>query len=235
LPSGLPVLPPVFDPILHLREGQDAMRRAVALAPEKGAGCLVWASGLDHVEAAVVLEPERILTAARPALLCAANALGDALAAIGAPEIPIAIRWPAEILLNGAEVARLTLAEPAGVSEDAVPDWLVAGFTLRLGFAPGHEGGRDPDRTALREEGEPEVEATDIVAGWARHLMANMAEWQAPDGGRRLAEKYLARLEHAPWQDGARRGLDPVSGDLVLDRDGRRDRIPLAAALEKAA
>ena len=41
------------------------MRRAVALAPEKGAGCLVWASALDRVEAAVVLEPEQLLLAAR--------------------------------------------------------------------------------------------------------------------------------------------------------------------------
>lgn len=235
MPSGLPELPPVFDPILHLREGQDAMRRAVALAAEKGAGCLVWASALERVEAAVVLEPEQILLAARPALLCAANALGDALVALGAPEIPVTIRWPATLLMNGAEVATLRLAAPETAAENAVPDWLVAGFALRLAFPPGHEAGRTPERTALQEEGYEDTSAADVVAAWARHLMANVSEWQGPEGARKLAEKYLARLEHAPWQEGARRGIDPVSGDLVLERAGQRERMPLAAALEPAA
>src|SRR5690242_21797260 len=84
--SELGNLPPVFGPIYALREGGDAMRQAVARAAE-GAGTLVWVRALSRVEAAVVLEPELPLAAARPALFAAANALADALGALGPPDI----------------------------------------------------------------------------------------------------------------------------------------------------
>ncbi|MBY0329171.1 MAG: biotin/lipoate--protein ligase family protein, partial [Acetobacteraceae bacterium] len=70
----MPDLPSPFRPVA-LREGADAMARAVALAPEQGAGTLTWVGALRRAEAAVVLEPELPLGAARLALHAAANAL----------------------------------------------------------------------------------------------------------------------------------------------------------------
>ena len=70
------------------------------------------------------------------------------------------------------------------------------------------------------------------TAAWARHLMAGLAEWQRPSGTggfRRLAERFLARLEQDG--EGARRGLDPATGDLVLEREGERARRALREAL----
>ncbi|MFC7553576.1 hypothetical protein ACFQU7_16980 [Pseudoroseomonas wenyumeiae] len=61
----------------------------------------------------------------------------------------------------------------------------------------------------------------ELVAAWARHLMAGLAEWQR-DGFRRLSEKTLARLEAEDWMGDARRGLDPATGALVLERGGTR-------------
>ncbi|CAA9245916.1 MAG: hypothetical protein AVDCRST_MAG27-1784 [uncultured Craurococcus sp.] len=222
----LPDLPSVFAP-LALREGGDAMARAVALAPERGAGLLAWVRSAARAEAAVVLEPDMPLAEARLALLAAANALADALVVLGPPEAVIALRWPAELLLNGGRVGGLRLATPPGAAESAVPDWLVVGFELALALPSGIEPGDAPDRTCLEEEGFEEPSGAEIAAAWARHLMVGLDRWQS-SGPRRLVEDCLARLEDGRAEAGLRRGIDPQSGALVLERDGRRELVPLA-------
>ena len=232
--TGLPELPSVFTPVIPLREGGDALSRAVALAPEHGAGTLAWVRSAARVEAAVVLEPEMALAAARSALYAAASALGDALAAFGPPEVPMTFRWPGRVFVNGGEVGGARIAWPEGAAEDAVPDWLVVGVEARVSFPRGWEPGHGLHQTALVEEGwDPlEFSAAELTAAWARHLMAGLAEWQRPDatgGFRRMAERYLARLERG--EEGVRHGLDPATGDLVLERDGTRMRRALLEAL----
>jgi len=227
VPEGLPELPPVFAPILRLREAGDAMARAAALAPEHGAGTLVWVSAYDRIEAAVVLEPEQALAAARPALLAAVSALADALGAYGPAEIPVTFAWPALIKVNGGVVGGARLLAPPGATDDAVPDWLVLGIDARFAAPVYHVPGHDPGRTSLVEEGFSEASPAELTAAWARHLMAGLADWQG-QGIRRLAERYLARLERVPEDEGAKRGIDPATGDLVLDFGRERRRIALA-------
>lgn len=234
--TSLPELPSVFSPVVPLREAGDAMARAVALAPEHGAGTLAWVRSAARVEAAVVLEPELPLAAARPALYAAASALGDALAAFGPPEVPLTFHWPARVLVNAGEIGCARLAWPEGCAEDSVPDWLVVGVEARLSFPQGWEPGHGLQQTALDEEGwDPaEVSAAELTAAWARHLMAGLAEWQrgGPTGGfRRLAERYLARLERD--EPAGKHGLDPATGDLVQERDGARSRRSLREALAR--
>jgi biotin-(acetyl-CoA carboxylase) ligase len=233
--TGLPELPSVFTPVVPLREAGDAMARALALAPEHGAGTLAWVRSAARIEAAVVLEPEQPLAAARPAVFAAASALADALAAFGPPEVPLTFRWPALVLVNGGQVGQAGIAWPEGCAEDAVPDWIVVGVEARVGFPQGWEPGHGLHQTALAEEGwDPgEVSAAELTAAWARHLMAGLAEWQrgGPAGGfRRLSERFLARLEQDA-RGGGKRGLDPATGDLVVERDGARERFALVEAL----
>ncbi len=227
-PSGLPGLPSVFAQVL-LREGGDALSHAVALAPARGAGTLAWVRAYARVEAAVVLEPEMPLAAARLAFLAAANALADALAAIGPPELDVAFRWPGTLLLNHGACGRVRLAAPPGVAEDAVPDWLVVAVEMRLAFPAGHESGHDPGVTCLAEEGFEDPDPAGLTAAWARHLMAGLDAWQAR-GPQRVAEPYLARLRDPAEAPGLRRGIDPGSGGLVLEQDGRRVVRPLREA-----
>lgn len=233
LAHALPELPSLFEPIVALREGGDAMARAVEMAPRHGAGTLAWVRSAARIEAAVVLEPEEPLGHARAALFAAANALADAAAAFGPPEIPITFRWPATVLVNGAAIGRARIAWAEGAPEDAAPDWIVVAVEARLNFPPGWEGGMSPGETALQEEGwEEDLSAPELTAAWARHLMANLAEWgRAPPhaGFRRLAERYLARLEGR--EEGVRRGIEPATGDLILERDGARERLALLDAL----
>ncbi len=238
--SGLPDLPTVFGPVIALRESGDALSHAVRMAPTHGAGTLAWVRSSARIEAAVVLEPELPLAAARPALFAATSALADALGAHGPAEVAITIGWPATLRVNAGRIGQARLAWPQGAPEDAVPDWLVVGIEARLSFPAGWEAGLDLHQTALREEGwaEEDVSAADLTAAWARHLMAGLAEWQhpGPQGGfARMASRYLDRLEVAPWMGEARRGLDPATGALVLEQDGARRLHPLVAALMESA
>lgn len=229
LTPDLPDLPSVFDPV-PLREGGDAMARAVALAAERGAGTLAWVRSAGRAEAAVVLEPEMPLAAARLAFLAAANALADALAADGPPEIPVEFAWPGTLRVNGAACGLLRLAAPPGCVEAEIPAWLVVGMEARISLTQRQEPGETPDRTGLAEEGWEGLTAAELTAGWARHLMAGLDDWQAK-GPRRLSEHFLARLIDARDVPGQRRGIDPATGDLVLDRDGVRSIRPLREAL----
>ena len=227
--EALPDLPSVFTPIVALREGGDAMARAVAMAPEHGAGALAWVRSWARVEAAVVLEPEQTLAAARPALLAAVTAAADALGAYGPPEQPMTFDWPATIRLNGGVVGLARIVAPPGCAEEAVPDWLVVGIELAFATNAGLEPGHDPDRTTLLEEGYDDITPAELTASWARHLMATLADWQA-GGFRLVAERYLARLDPTLAR-GAVRGIDPATGDLLIQRGGRRERIALAQAV----
>ena len=174
----MPDLPTLFDPI-PLREGGDAMARAVALAAGRGAGTLAWVRSAARAEAAVVLEPELPLAAARLAFLAAANALADALAADGPPEIPVEFAWPGTLRVNGAACGMVRLAAPPGCAETDIPAWLVVGMEARITLTLRQEPGEVPDMTGLAEEGWEDLTAAELTAGWARHLMAGLDDWQA--------------------------------------------------------
>jgi biotin-(acetyl-CoA carboxylase) ligase len=190
-----------------------ALAHAQALAAEHGPGLLTWAPGEIQAEAAVVLEP-RDLSDALLARFCAANALADALAAHAPPELELGFHWPGELRLNGGRCGAVQSAPgPEGLH--------LVGFTLRLTLP--ERPGRD--ETCLAEEGTEPVPGEELVASWARHLMAGLDEWQAR-GWQRMAERYLARLLHPAPEAGLRRGLDPASGALVLERDGVRETLP---------
>src|SRR4026207_512988 len=109
-------LPPPFTAI-RLREVGDAFAHAVAIAPEKGAGTVVYVGRFDLAEFAVVLEPDEPLLEARRRLYAGVAALADALATHAQPETSIVIDWPDSIFVNGGLVGggRPALAgEPAG-------------------------------------------------------------------------------------------------------------------------
>ncbi len=206
---------------------------ARALAPEggppalsRGAGTLVHVRSLSRAEAAVVLEPEMSLAAARLAFHVGLNALADALTVLGPANTPVTFQWPGTVLVNGGRIGEFRLAIPEEATGDGVPEWLVIGFEIRLSWREGHEGGLLPGETALADEGFEEITAEAVVEAWARHMLAGMDEWQTR-GPRRAAEKFLARLLDHSETPGVKRGLDPSTGALVLERDGAREVVAL--------
>jgi biotin-(acetyl-CoA carboxylase) ligase len=120
----------------------------------------------------------------------------------------------------------MRLALPEGATDDAIPDWMVVGFELRLVWPESVTPGEHPGETSLQEEGFEELTPAALTEAWARHLMANLDEWNAR-GARRVAEKYLARLEEFAGEKGVKRGIDPNTAALVLHRDEGRETWPL--------
>ncbi len=211
--NALPPLPSVFQPV-RVPAGVSALDHAAAHAE---LGLLAWSPGQAWAEAVLVLEPEDAAES-RLALLAGCNALADALATCAPADIPLGFAWPGGLLLNHGRCG--------GVEARPGPDGLLLlGFRLRLAFSPGHEAGLLPGETALSEEGADPTSAAEITAAWALHLMAGLDAWQA-HGWQRMAETYLARLLDPAAEPGLKRGIDPASGALVLDRNGTRETRP---------
>ena len=220
-------LPPPFT-LVTLREVGDAFAHAVKVAPEQGAGTLVYVGRFDLAEFAVVLEPDEPLRSARRALYTGMTALADALLAFAPPEKPIAIDWPDAIRIDGGLVGGGRLAWPKGAHEDERPDWLVFGGMIRTVSMTGNDPGLHPMTSALEEEGFTDVAAAELVASFARHLMVHIDALQEYGFGA-IARDYLQRL---PAESGVRRNIDE-NGDLLVRRAGKIEaqRLVLTSAL----
>src|SRR3954467_12287261 len=113
-------LPPPYS-LITLREVGDAFAHAMEIAPEHGAGTLVYVGRFDLAEFAVVLEPDEPLRTARRAFYAGMAALADALIAFAPPETPMEIGWPDALRVNLGLVGGGRLGWPKGADEDAPP------------------------------------------------------------------------------------------------------------------
>src|ERR1043166_8603509 len=220
-------LPPPFT-LVTLREVGDAFAPAGKVAPEQGAGTLVYVGRFDLAEFAVVLEPDEPLRTARRALYTGMTALADALLAFAPPEKPVAIDWPDAIRIDGGLVGGGRLAWPGAAREDEAPDWLLFGGLIRTVSMTGTDPGLHPMASALEDEGFTDVAAAELVASFARHLMVHIDALQEY-GFAAIARYYLRRL---PAKGGVRRDIDE-NGDLLVRRAGKTEpqRVALASAL----
>ena len=115
-------LPPPFTAI-RLREVGDAFAHAVAIAPEKGAGTLVYVGRFDLAEFALVLEPDEPLLRRGVTFYAGMAALADALAAHAQPDTSITIDWPDSLLVN-----KVWSAVDARLAEDDLEERSNAGM-----------------------------------------------------------------------------------------------------------
>jgi biotin-(acetyl-CoA carboxylase) ligase len=210
-------LPPAFR-LVSLREVGDAFARAQEIAPDEGAGTLVWVGRFDLVEFAVVLEPDEPLRAARRAHYAGMAALADALAVHAPPEKPIEFDWPDAIRVDGGLVGGGRLAWPVDASEDAPPAWLVFGASVRTVTMSDAASGLRPIEAALEDEGFDDLGSGRLVESFARQLMVLIDAWQESGFGV-VAQSYLTRLSAEPDVE---RTIDGV-GDLLVRRKGKLD------------
>ena len=208
-------LPPPFTAI-RLREVGDAFAHAVAIAPEKGAGTLVYVGRFDLAEFALVLEPDEPLLSARRAFYAGMAALADALAAHAQPDTSITIDWPDSLLVNQGLVGGGRLAWPSDFEERQTPEWLVFGGMVRTVSMSGLEPGLNPLVTALEEEGFTDVMSSQLVESFARNFMRAIDSWQE-NGFSAVAKNYIERM---PREQGVRRDIDE-NGDLLIRRMGK--------------
>ena len=224
-------LPPPYQAV-RLREFGDAFAHAATLAPERGAGTLVYVGRFDVAEFAVVLEPAEALVRARRVFYAGMGALADAIAAAAPPETAIHIKWPDALYVNWGLVGGGRLAWPNGIGEANVPAWLVFGATIRTAWNKGIDPGLTPELTALDEEGFAEVTSKQIVESFARNFMQALDVWQE-SGFATAVKPYLERLAHERQQSCA---IDE-NGDLMvqLESGGTNERQVLLPKLKAPA
>lgn len=126
----------------------EAARRAPALAgPEwvlalrqtagRGRRGREWRDPPGNFAATLILRPAGGPAAAALYSFVAALALHDALAAVAGPAVPLAIKWPNDVLLNGGKVAGILL-ESTGAGTGALSH-LAVGIGVNLRHAPAPE------------------------------------------------------------------------------------------------
>jgi hypothetical protein len=208
-------LPPPFT-LVTLRESGDAFAHAMSIAPQSGAGTLVYVGRFDLAEFAVVLEPEEPLRTARRAIYAGMVALSDALLAYCPPEKLVTIDWPDAVRIDGGLLGGGRLGWPSDAPEDEPPPWLVFGTMIRTVSMTGEEPGMHPLAAALEQEGFDDVGAAKITESFARHLMVAIDGWQTL-GFAEVEKEYLQRL---PRQRGLGHKLDD-NGDLLTRRVGK--------------
>ncbi len=220
-------LPPPFT-LITLREVGDAFKHAVAVAPELGAGALVYVGRFDLAEFAVVLEPDEPLRTARRAFYAGMAALVDALLAYAPPEKNVTIDWPDAISVDGGLVGGGRLEWPDGASDAEPPPWIVFGAMIRTVSMSNPDFGINPLVSALEDEGFTDFGSAQLVESFARHLMVHIDSWQEY-GFASVAKHYLPRLAPSP---GVRRDIDD-NGDLLERRASKiePDRRRLIPAL----
>ncbi|WP_245481260.1 biotin/lipoate--protein ligase family protein [Bradyrhizobium sp. LVM 105] len=220
-------LPPPFT-LVRLRESGDAFAHACRIAPESGAGTLVYVGRFDLAEFAVVLEPAEPLRSARRAFYAGMVALTDALRAYAPPSKPITIGWPDAVRIDGGLVGGGRMGWPSDADEDAPPPWLVFAAMIRTVAMSDDDPGVHPLASALDQEGFGEVGAVQITESFARHLMLALDRWRV-DGFDSLARDYLTRM---PRERQTMQRIDD-RGDVLTRRIGtdRVERSDLVQAL----
>ncbi len=222
-------MPPPFT-LVRLRESGDAFAHACRIAPEAGAGTLVYVGRFDLAEFAVVLEPAEPLRSARRAFYAGMVALTDALSAYAPPSKPITINWPDAVRIDGGLVGGGRMGWPFAADEDAPPPWLVFGAMIRTVAMNDDDPGVHPLASALDQEGFGEAGAAQITESFARHLMLALDGWRV-DGFDSVARDYLTRI---PRERQTVQRIDD-RGDVLTRRIGtdRVQRSDLVRALAR--
>ena len=174
-----PAFPPLLRPFAVTPDRHPFERCLELAADGADAGTILWSIGQDACEGAIVLAPEQPLEPSLPIVLIALLGLGDGLGALLPPVVAVTFGWPDRIEVNGGVVGGVRFACAATETAQAVPDWLVIGFSLAVrglptaGAAPGRFR-----RTTLADEGCGEVTTLDLLEAFGRHFLSWINRWQ---------------------------------------------------------
>jgi BirA family transcriptional regulator, biotin operon repressor / biotin---[acetyl-CoA-carboxylase] ligase len=240
---------PEFPPLLTgaaVDASDDPFRIAEngAKAGRLGAGDLLWSPDEARVRAAIVLEPEIALEKCAAIGLVLMVAIGDALGAIGPPNLAITYRWPLTLLANGAAAGRVRQSWPQGAASSEIPEYFVVGFELNLVRSGTGEPGTDPTITWLHEEGCGDIDRTTAIEAVARHFLS-WVDGFTEEGFAPAHEIWWSRAEQrdGPKQyeivtpeggiAGKALGLDE-DGNLLIRRKSEIVALPLLEAAKQS-
>lgn len=229
-----------FPPLMH---GQAVPNDAVGEATRHAtlgcdAGLVTYALGPNLVEAALVFSPEVPLGEAMTMLPLCGVGFQNALGALAPPEVAVHLEWSGGIRVNGAHCGALH-AMASHKDPDAIPDWLVVGFSV-LYLPENEDMGVTPDHTALYAEGCADVQPGQLVESWSRHTLHWINRWET-DGPRTLAREWrglaygVGEAVEVDGTAGTFVGVDERFGMLLKDESGTTHLKPLTDLLKDMA
>jgi biotin-(acetyl-CoA carboxylase) ligase len=229
---------PSFPPLLSGQavDGQvDPFEKACALAALGcDGGVVVHNVSVNELRAAIVFAPEVVLQDAMAMLPVCGVGFQNALGALAPPEVAVHLQWDGGILVNGASCGAFRVAA-SGDDPDAVPDWLVVGVQVPL-WDLGEDAGAMPDQTSLYAEGCAEVDATQLLESWAKHMLVWINRW-SDEGTKPVHTEWLGlvhgvgEVTELYGQSGTFLGVDERFGMLLRDGD-ETHLFPLTKLLE---
>jgi len=165
--TALPTFPPLMQGAAILGDPFEAAAQKAALGCD--AGTIVYNLQADRMRAAIVFAPDVTLKDAMAMLPLCGLGFQNALGALAPPEVAVHLGWNGALFVNGANCGRLDVAA-SGTDPEVVPDWLIVAFDLPI-LLTGTDPGATPDVTALYEEGCAEVDSSQLLESWSRHVL----------------------------------------------------------------
>jgi BirA family biotin operon repressor/biotin-[acetyl-CoA-carboxylase] ligase len=227
--GGGPRLPPSFTAVLRDSVGStsdEAKALAAAGAPH---GTLVWAreqtagrgrldrqwqSPRGNLYTSCILRPGVAPARAAELGFVAALAVAETVRALLPATVPVALKWPNDVLVDGGKVAGILLEAQSG--PNGLVDWLVLGMGINIVAAPENT----PYRAVALQPLGAVADAGMVLELLYGALAERLDDWR--DGGfARIRTRWLDRARGLGQQIEVRQGDGIVSGRFVdLDHDG---------------
>jgi BirA family biotin operon repressor/biotin-[acetyl-CoA-carboxylase] ligase len=195
----------------------------------KGRSGRLWHSPKGNLHASILLRPDCPLARTAELSLVASVALSDALIALGPEGLDLTLKWPNDILIDGAKTAGILLESSAGSGGRTA--WVIVGAGVNIGARP---TGTPYPVTSLEAAGFARITPATLVRAFAQSLLAWLERWQTAGFGEarrlwrnrshRLGEQVSVRLERE--EIGGRFVDLSEHGALILELpDGSRREI----------
>lgn len=173
-----------------------------------------WVSPPGNLYASLLLRPTRPLAQTPSLALVIGLSLADAIAAAARGRLEPRLKWPNDVLLDGAKLAGVLLESL--VQGSAAPT-IVAGVGVNLRSSP---AGLAYATTCLAAQGLA-LEPVDLLDRFLARFAADYALWQRA-GFAACRERWLARAHGLGQPVEVRAGATPVTGRLAqVDAAGR--------------
>ena len=161
-----------------------------------------WASPIGNFYVSIILRPNCLIAASSGLSLLAGVALGEALTELGPDGSDLALKWPNDVMINGAKVAGILLENAA--DESGRTAYVIVGTGVNIRSAPANT---PYPVTSLDDAGFQTISPLDLLATYVQKLEIWLDRWKR-DG--------FAVVREA-WRDRAFRLGSPIR--LRLERE----------------
>lgn len=178
-----------------------------------------WSSPRGNLYLSLVLRPECPARRAAELGFVAALGLGDGLASLIPPMVPLNYKWPNDVLVGERKAAGILIETESGVrpAPDAPLEWMVLGLGVNVRHYP---EGTDFPATSLREEGAGDVTVEALLEAFARSFLDWVNRW-LDDGFAPVGAAWKVRALGIGKKIRVRLPNETLRGKFIdLDADG---------------